>query len=190
MAFEITYPALFLCVTVGWILARLIVGWKNKKFDLRRELQLLTVYLCIVVICRFVYFPFGLVNGKIASLRFDSEKILPLWVNLVPVVHLFDKYDGWLLNIVGNILMFIPVGIFWPMCFKELDSILKTILAGAGFTFMIEISQLPFFDRCSDIDDFLLNTAGVAIGALLYFGVKRMILTLLHDRRKGNEGCQ
>ena len=44
------------------------------------------------------------------------------------------------MNIIGNIAMFIPVGIVWPICFKELDSIEKTVLAGAGFSLLIEKS--------------------------------------------------
>lgn len=65
----------------------------------------------------------------------------------------------------------IPVGIVWPICFKELDSIEKTVLAGAGFSLLIEISQLLLYERCSDIDDLILNTAGVIIGAMIYFGI-------------------
>lgn len=65
--------------------------------------------------------------------------------------------------------MFIPVGIVWPVCFDELKKINKAILAGAGFTLLIELSQLLFYDRCSDIDDIILNTAGICIGALIYF---------------------
>ena len=68
--------------------------------------------------------------------------------------------------------MFIPVGIVWPICFKELDSVLKTVFAGAGFTLLIEISQLLFYERCSDIDDLILNTTGVMIGAMIYFGIR------------------
>lgn len=73
------------------------------------------------------------------------------------------------MNIIGNITMFIPVGIVWPFCFKKIGTIGKTILAGAGFSLFIEITQLLFYERCSDIDDILLNTAGVAIGAFIYF---------------------
>lgn len=46
------------------------------------------------------------------------------------------------------------------------------VLAGGELTLFIEITQLPFYDRCSDIDDFILNTTGVFIGEIIYFGVK------------------
>lgn len=170
--FEITYKGLFIFITLAWIVARVICGIKNKKVDWKYEAKLLTVYICLVVIARIVYFPMRLVEGRIASLVLDVEKIFPLWINLIPIVHLFDVYDGWLINIIGNVTMFIPVGLAWPFCFKKLDTLGKTVLVGAGFPLFIEITQLPFYDRCSDIDDIILNTTGIFIGALIYFGVK------------------
>ena len=65
--------------------------------------------------------------------------------------------------------MFIPVGIVWPVCFKKLNNFGKTVLAGAAYSFLIEMSQLLFYDRGTDIDDLILNTTGVVIGALIYF---------------------
>ena len=170
--FEITYKGLFIFITLAWIVTRAICGIKNKKADWKYEAKLLTVYICLVVIARFVYFPMALVEGRIASLILDVDKILPLWINLIPIVHLFDVYDGWLINIIGNVTMFIPVGLVWPFCFKQLDTLGKTVLAAAGFPIFIEITQLPFYDRCSDIDDLILNSAGIFLGALIYFGVK------------------
>ena len=172
--FEITYKGLFIFITLAWIAIRVICGVRNHKVDWKYEAKLLTVYICMIVIARIVYFPRHLVEGRIASLFLDVEKIFPLWINLSPIVHLFDVYDGWIINIVGNITMFIPVGLAWPFCFKKLDSLGKVVLAGAGFPLFIEITQLPFYDRCSDVDDLILNTTGIFIGALIYFGIKRL----------------
>ena len=169
---EITYKGLFIFITLAWIVTRSILGIKNRKADWKYEAKLLTVYICLVVIARFVYFPMRLVEGRIGSLVLDVDKIFPLWINLIPVVHLFDVYDGWMINIIGNVAMFIPVGLVWPFCFMKLDTMGKTVLAGAGFPLFIEITQLPFYDRCSDVDDIILNTTGILVGALIYFGVK------------------
>ena len=170
--FEITYKGLFIFITLAWVVTRAICGIKNKKVDWKYEAKLLTVYICLVVIARIVYFPMRLVEGRIASLVLDVDKIFPLWINLIPIVHLFEVYDGWLINIIGNVTMFIPVGLVWPFCFKKLDTIGKTVLVGAGFPLFIEITQLPFYDRCSDVDDLILNSTGILIGALIYFGGK------------------
>ena len=172
--FEITYSGLFIFITVSWIAACVLWGIRNKKVDWKREAKLLTVYICLVVIARIVYFPMHRVDGRIAGLFLDIDRVFPLWINLTPFVFLREVYDGWLINILGNIVIFIPVGLAWPFCFKKLDTVGKATLAGAAFSLFIEITQLPFYSRCSDIDDLLLNTTGAWIGALIYFGIKRI----------------
>ena len=172
--FEITYTGLFIFITLAWAVTRAVCGIKNGKTDWKHEAKLLTVYVCLAVIARIVYFPMRPVEGRIGSLVLDVDKIFPLWINPVPLVHLFDVYDGWLINIIGNVAMFIPVGLVWPFCFRKLDTLGKTLLAGAGFPLFIEITQLPFYDRCSDVDDLILNTAGILVGALIWFGGKQL----------------
>ena len=77
-----------------------------------------------------------------------------------------------ILNIFGNILMFVPTGILLPVLYKRLDNFLK--VAGTGFliSLAIEICQLPFADRTSDVDDLILNTLGVVSGYVLFIVVK------------------
>lgn len=174
MTFEIKYWETVAAISIVWVIIRAVVGIREKKVSAAREAKLLMVYICLIVIARIVYFPWHHVDGQIGTMKFDSSKITPLWLNLVPVVHLFEKYDGWQRNLFGNIAMFIPVGIVWPACFKKLDTIGKTILAGLGLTACIEITQLLFYERGSDIDDIILNTAGAVIGALIFFGCRRL----------------
>lgn len=169
---EITFPAVFGLITALWILVRFLVYIKTKSFKLRRELQLILIYICLVVIARMVYFPLSHVDGHIGTAFFDSSKLLPLHINLKPFTFLHEKYNGWQINILGNILMFVPVGIFWPLCFKKLDNIFKSTLAGFGLTLFIELTQLLLYDRCSDVDDLILNTFGAFLGSLLFFVVK------------------
>ena len=171
---EITYKGMFLFITLAWIAVRAFFGIRNKKVDWKHEAKLILVYICLVVIARMVYFPMHLVDGRIGSLYLEVDKIFPLWINLVPIVHLFEEYDGWLINIIGNVTMFIPVGLVWPVCFKKLDTLKKTVLWGAAFPLFIEITQIPFYSRCSDVDDLILNTTGIFLGALIYFGIKRL----------------
>ena len=179
--FTLTYWNLFAIISIAWVAVRIIIAAQNHKVDLLREVKLLTVYICIIVIARIVYFPWHLENGHIGVLHFNAQKILPLWVNVVPLVHLFDIYEGWQRNLFGNIAMFIPVGLAWPFCFKKLDGIGKVVLAGAGFSLLIELSQLFFYERGSDIDDLITNTTGVLIGATVYFMIIR-VRKMIADR--------
>ena len=170
---EITYKGMFLFITLAWIAVRAFCSIKNRNVDWKYEVKLLLVYVCLVVIARFVYFPLRPVDGRIGTLCLDVNRIFPLWINLIPIVHLFEEYDGWLTNIIGNVTMFIPVGLVWPFCFKQLNTLKKTVLMGACFPLLIEITQLAFYSRCSDVDDLIMNTTGIFIGALIYFSVKR-----------------
>ena len=173
---QISYTAMFVFITILWLLVRGIIWTKNKKIDWKRELQLLLVYICIVVIARFTFCPFGKVDGKIQPLLFDVSRIFPPRINLVPFVHMNDyaiKREA-VLNFVGNTAMFIPVGIVYPYVYKELNTHGKVIAAGVGFTLCIEIVQLLFYDRVTDIDDLILNSLGYLIGYGIYLLVKRM----------------
>ena len=76
----------------------------------------------------------------------------------------YETMGDALVNLIGNTAMFVPLGIVWPAVFKKLDSHLKVILAGVGVSLAIEILQLPFYSRASDIDDLILNSAGFVMG--------------------------
>lgn len=173
----ISYGTMVAIISAIWCISRALTWAKNKRVSWRRELQLLLVYICIVVIVRFTFCPFGKVDGQIQPLLFDAEKILPFRINLLPFVHLFDYeiMSEAVLNLVGNTLMFVPVGIVYPIVYKRLDTHVKVIAAGVGFSLAIEILQLPFFDRVSDVDDLILNSSGYVLGYLIYLGVKRII---------------
>ncbi len=174
--FAISYLRMVILITVLWLIVRIICSIKSKKPDLKREAQLLLVYICIIVVVRFTFCPFGKVDGKIQPLLFDITRILPFWINLKPFIYLFDypTMKEALLNLIGNTAMFIPLGIVWPSVFKELNTPLKAITAGVGFTLIIEIVQLLFYDRATDIDDVILNSLGYLIGYAIYLTVKKL----------------
>ena len=171
----ISYTSVMTGITLLWILARAAVCKKTGSFSRKREAQLMLVYICIVVVARFTFFPFSRVDGKIQPLIFDAANALNFRINLMPFVYLMDyevRREA-LINLIGNTAMFIPLGIVWPVCFKQLDSHRKVIAAGVGTSLLIEILQLPFYDRVSDVDDLILNSLGFLIGYGIYLLVKK-----------------
>lgn len=173
---SISYPAMVTTISLLWLLNRILTYRKTKQIRWKRELQLILVYISIVVIVRFTFCPFGKVDGKIQPLIFYPDNWFPLRINWIPFVNLLDypeKRDI-LLNLIGNTTMFIPVGIVWPIVYKKLDKHWKVIAAGAGFSLCIEILQLPFYDRVSDIDDLILNSVGFLTGYGIYLLIKRI----------------
>ena len=131
------------------------------------------MYINLAVLIRFVFYPFFTVNGQVQPLILNMGSIQPLRVNLIPLVNILD-YDverEAAINIIGNISMFIPTGIILPILYKRLDCFWKVLLAGAGLSFVIEMIQLLFPGSVTDIDDMILNTAGVAIG----YGIFKLV---------------
>ena len=168
----ISYSFLISFITILWIFLRAMICLKQKQVHWKRESQLLLVYLCIVVVARFTFFPFSKVNGMVQPLRFDPSA--PLRINLKPFVYLFDyptRRDA-LLNLIGNTAMFLPLGVIFPAVFRRLNTHRSAIAAGVCFSLAIEILQLPFCDRVSDIDDLILNSLGYCLGYLIYLLVK------------------
>ena len=172
----ISYGSMVAAISVIWIFVRTYFSMKQRRFDLKREFQLLFVYICIVVVARFTFFPFSKVNGQIQPLIFDTATAFPPRINWIPFVNLFDYPDkrDILLNIVGNFAMFIPLGIVWPSVYKELNSPGKVISAGVGVSLVIEILQLPFYDRVSDVDDLILNSLGYITGYGIWLLVRKL----------------
>jgi glycopeptide antibiotics resistance protein len=165
-------PFLFLegAFTAIWLIIRIAVWMKQKKIDRKREIVLLLTYINLAVILRFTFFPMSKVDGHIQPLVLDTAAVFPFRVNLIPLVNLFD-YDSkrdLLLNVIGNAAMFVPSGIVLPIVYKGLNTHRKVISAGIGISLCIEILQLPFYDRVSDIDDLILNTIGVIVGYGIY----------------------
>lgn len=167
---QITYPAMLMGISLLWCAVRLFYAGKNRRICWKREAQLMLVYICMIVVARFTFFPFSKVNGEIQPLVFHAAKAFPFRINPVPFVHLFDYPEprDILINVIGNTAMFLPLGIVWPSVFKALNTHSKVLSAGIGVSLFIEILQLPFFDRVSDIDDLLLNSLGYLMGYLIY----------------------
>lgn len=170
---EITFWELLAVFSIIWVIIR-SKKWVKKDTSVLEEVKMAVLYIYLAAMIRIVNFPMEKVNGKLGTMKFDASKLIPPWINLVPLVHMFDVYDGWIINILGNIFLFTPIGLIWPWCFKKIDNIKKTILAGFGFTLSIEVFQLFFYERCSDVDDLILNTTGAAIGAVIFFGCKKL----------------
>ncbi len=175
----ISIPFVFteLIYTAIWLCGRLAVWLTQKKINWRREALLLLIYINFAVIIRVAFFPMSRVNGRVQPLVFYAVTAYPFRVNLTPFINLFD-YDNkrdLLLNVIGNCTLFIPTGIILPIVYKRLNNFWKVLFSGVLISLFIEILQLPFSVRASDVDDLILNTAGAAVGYWIYFLIKRFV---------------
>ena len=132
------------------------------------------MFINLAVIIRLTFIPMSRMDGRVQPLIYDAAAAFPFRMNLIPFANLFD-YDNrkdLLLNVIGNTAMFIPSGIVLPILYRKLNNFWKVIAAGVMISLCIEIIQLPFSVRASDVDDLILNVLGVAIGYGIYAAVK------------------
>ena len=98
--------------------------------------------------------------------------------------------EAFMINIVGNIVVFMPFGFFIPGLEKrKLGSFLNFLkITGFGFLFSltVETAQLVSKVGCFDVDDLILNTVGVALGCVCY-SMSRCILTWYRKKRTRKE---
>lgn len=172
----ITFLETELAFLVIWLLVRAAIWIRRGRIDWKREAVLLLMYINLAVIIRFTFFPRELADGHVQPLVLNLAEIFPLRINLVPLVHLFeyDSVRDMIWNVAGNAAMFLPSGIVLPLVYRQLDSFRKTAAAGAFISLCIEILQLPFPARASDIDDLILNTLGVIAGYGNYAAARRI----------------
>lgn len=175
---EISFFTTEIAVATIWLIIRVIVCMKN-GVDFKREALHLLMYINIAVLVRFTFFPMEeAAGGGVQPLVLDPGNIVPFNINLVPFAHMLENETTGkiLLNIIGNITMFIPTGIILPILYLRLDRFWKVVVVGALMSLCIELIQLPFSARTTDVDDLILNTLGVAIGYAIFAGVHALIL--------------
>lgn len=91
--------------------------------------------------------------------------------NLMPFRTISRELDGFSLrlfgNLVGNIILFIPLGMMLPVVrdgFKKFYICIPVICA---LSFFVELIQYLTHSGSADIDDMILNTVGGLIGFIL-----------------------
>lgn len=77
------------------------------------------------------------------------------------------------LNLLGNIVAFMPFGFFLPTLSKGKVGPIAVILFTLEFSVAVEVVQLFSKVGCCDIDDVILNTIGGALGFVCYYFVNK-----------------
>lgn len=89
------------------------------------------------------------------------------------------------INIIGNIVVFVPLGILIPLVSLRVRSFKAAAILGAITSLSIEVLQFLFAEgRRMDIDDLILNTLGAIIG----WGIFKLIIFLLRKNQKNITG--
>lgn len=143
---------------------------KNK---LSRTLWLMgfTLYLGVLVYFLFFAEMFGRdMEGRSYSYNLEPFREI---IRFIRYRHKLGSVAV-ILNIAGNIAVFIPFGIFVPVLFKHDMHLWQITFTVMSASLLIEVLQLVFRTGSFDVDDIILNTLGGMTGA----GIYRMVMSL------------
>ena len=84
------------------------------------------------------------------------------------------------INLYGNVVVFLPCGLFLPFLWKRLRSFRRYLLCFCTGLIAIELAQLFTLRGICDIDDLILNVLGASIG----FAIWKIIVVLQKLRTK------
>jgi len=96
--------------------------------------------------------------------------------NLEPfeTIRLFTRSAGWnnlrapLINLAGNVALFIPFGVLFPILFRRCRRYPVFIIRFLALILLLELAQGISGAGVADVDDLILNGAGATIGYIGY----------------------
>ena len=97
-------------------------------------------------------------------------------INLIPMRTIAEFWNNLrgggrshaIINLFGNVVMFLPLGFFIPCVFPKVKNFRRSMFFAMGILVCIESIQLVTLLGSMDIDDFILNMIGTAIGYGVY----------------------
>lgn len=155
------------------------------KKKTRKKIGLLSFFLLMIYVAIVVYFV--LFSDRLG--RVDGYSTYRY--NLVPFeeIRRFIQYRDYVstgaftLNMIGNLLVFAPVGFLVPIWKTNKKGCPWIILYSFLFSLCIESLQLVTKVGVFDVDDLLLNTLGGVAGWICYKIVLNIFHYLVHRKR-------
>ena len=160
---------LLLVTSLGWLIARLVRFAIHKRGSLLRELTLVLLFLILWFLIQQTLEPFVLVLDQTPQ----APNLVPLQglvLMLQRAIAVDHAITRWIvaINILGNILIFIPIGFLVSVLTPHRHKGWLALAIGLAISLTIEIVQLSFVIRVFDVDDLLLNTFGAWLGFIAY----------------------
>ena len=127
------------------------------------------------------------VRVQLMTIAQQPDLIHTRTVNLTPFQEISRDWHslslhrpGTAIHLLGNVMAFIPLGMFIPVLMgNKLLSGAKVLVLSLLLSLTFEVTQLLTGMGIFDVDDLMLNTFGGMVGYVLYtmlIGMKRMIL--------------
>lgn len=114
----------------------------------------------------FLFFAENMGRAGGAGYRYNFEPFKEIRRFVVKAQNI--GYKAVWINLAGNVVAFIPFGLFIGPVFARKLNLWQKVLLSFDFAMIVETIQLATRVGSFDVDDLMLNTVGGLIGALLY----------------------
>ncbi|QKJ31653.1 VanZ family protein [Mucilaginibacter mali] len=177
MLHQILKQALFISgITLPlWLVFRIVVNSYKKRQGTGllwgQELKQFVLYVYIICVLMITVMPLPMT-------RHHGPK--RGHINILPIANTAKQFNAVLArgthgmmvhaleNIVGNVILFLPLGICLPMLWPQYFNFKRVLLTAFLFSLTIELTQLFSRQfgiyRSVDVDDVILNTCGAILG--------------------------
>ncbi len=152
----------------------------EKKLNCTEVLWKVLLYIYIALAMSILFIGKRQLPGDYFENFFIHANFIPFGT-IFNWLHLISKdminTDIVLRNVFGNVVIFIPLGIFLRGAYKSMTTLRYHLLLTASMAILIEIIQSLCKIGYFDIDAVILRIVGASIGFLLFLHIKNIALT-------------
>lgn len=152
---------------IGWLL------WKKKNWRIKFWIIPLFVFHILVLI-KLTLFPIFIFDSETLSRIREGAGKYFVFYQAVPFASIANYFrSGAMLQLFGNLLLLVPLALFVEIFLRQHPKAWIEAAAVSGISLGIELAQLAINlltghpSRVADVDDFILNSAGVILAIML-----------------------
>ena len=158
---------LFIGSGIGWLL------WKQHKWQIRY--WLIPTFLCYaLLLIKLTVFPINIFDKENLDIITEGNSNYFVFYQLIPFASIKNYFHGsGIVQLAGNIVLLSPLAAFAEIFLQQRPKAWMVILGVSAVSLLIEITQLVinlttrYPRRVTDVDDLILNIAGIVITIIL-----------------------
>ncbi|NEZ77239.1 VanZ family protein [Clostridium botulinum] len=159
---------------------------KQKKFGFKFIIYLISIIYVLALIYILLlkngdaFILANYINQKSFSEKLSYAQLVP-FITIKEFIFESPSYLITIKNLLGNIIIFFPLGFLIPSVFLRLNNWKKVFIVVFFSSLLIELIQLITGLGFFDVDDLILNTLGGMIGYYIY---KLVTVNVLKIKKK------
>jgi len=163
---RLIFLGLTILLLYGWILIEVFYRKQSSVFNMVVQSSFYVYVFSVLTLTGFfILFREISVHDWWHKMELRVEKRTRVNFELFKMFRIYKMTSK---QVLGNLIMLLPLGIYLPLLYKRTSSFFPVVIASMCISVTIELLQLVTSYRSTDIDDVLLNTTGAGAGFIIY----------------------